>query len=100
MLRNPAYRGQAAFGKTKTAERHGGPTRATRQRGERHGRRLTRSDQPAEKGTLIPVPALVTEETFELAQARLQHNKHFARRNTKGADPAAGRTRLPRVWLL
>src|SRR5512144_2256952 len=25
MLRNPAYRGQAAFGKTKTAERHGGP---------------------------------------------------------------------------
>ncbi|MGP1667171.1 MAG: recombinase family protein [Rhodanobacter sp.] len=27
MLRNPAYRGQAAFGKTKTAERHGGPTR-------------------------------------------------------------------------
>ncbi|MCA1697461.1 MAG: recombinase family protein, partial [Actinobacteria bacterium] len=41
MLRNPAYRGQAAFGKTKTAERHGGPTRTTRQRGERHGRRLT-----------------------------------------------------------
>ena len=38
MLRNPAYRGQAAFGKTKTAERHGGPTRTTRQRGERHGR--------------------------------------------------------------
>ena len=27
MLRNPAYRGQAAFGKTKTDERHGGPTR-------------------------------------------------------------------------
>ena len=42
MLRNPAYRGQAAFGKTKTAERPGGPTRTTRQRGERHGRRLTR----------------------------------------------------------
>ena len=29
MLRNPAYRGQAAFGKTKTAERHRGPTRTT-----------------------------------------------------------------------
>jgi site-specific DNA recombinase len=83
MLRNPAYRGQAAFGKTKTAERHGGPTRTTRQRGERHGRRLTRTDQPAEKWTLIPVPPLVTEETFALAQARLADNKHFARRNTK-----------------
>jgi len=83
MLRNPAYRGQAAFGKTKTAERHGGPTRTTRQRGERHGRRLTRSDQPVEKWTLIPVPPLVTEETFGLAQARLVDNAHFSKRNTK-----------------
>ena len=83
MLRNPAYRGQAAFGKTKTAERHGSPTRTTRQRGERHGRRLTRHDQPAEKWTLIPVPPLVTEETFALAQARLLDNAHFSTRNTK-----------------
>jgi site-specific DNA recombinase len=83
MLRNPAYQGQAAFGKTKTSERHGAPTRTTRQRGERHGRRLTRHDQPAEKWTLIPVPPLITEETFALAQARLQDNKRFARRNTK-----------------
>ncbi len=83
ILRNPAYQGQVAFGKTKTSERHGGPTRTTRQRGERHGRRLTRTDQPAEKWTLIPVPPLVTEQTFALAQARLADNKHFARRNTK-----------------
>ena len=83
MLRNPAYRGQAAFGKTKTAERHGGPTRSTRQRGERHGRRLTRTDQPAEKWTLIPVPPLVTDETFALAQTRLVDNARFSQRNTK-----------------
>jgi site-specific DNA recombinase len=83
MLRNPAYRGQAAFGKTKTAERHGGPTRTTRARGERHGRRLTRQDQPAEKWTFIPVPPLITEQTFELAQARLVENARFSRRNTK-----------------
>ncbi len=83
MLRNPAYRGQAAFGKTKTAERHGAPTRTTRARGERHGRRPARYDQRAEHWTLIPVPALVSEETFELAQARLAENKRFARRNTK-----------------
>ena len=83
MLHHPAYRGQAAFGKTKTAERPGGPTRTTRQRGERHGRRLTRHDQPAENWTLIPVPPLVTEETFALAQDRLLDNAHFAKRNTK-----------------
>jgi len=83
MLRNTAYRGQAAFGKTKTLERHGKPTRTTRGRGERHGRRPAREDQPAEKWTLIPVPAIVSEETFELAQARLAQNAHFAKRNTK-----------------
>ena len=83
MLRNTAYRGQAAFGKTKTLERHGKPTRTTRARGERHGRRPAREDQPAEKWTLIAVPAIVTDETFELAQARLSHNAHFAKRNTK-----------------
>ncbi|MCA1701637.1 MAG: recombinase family protein, partial [Actinobacteria bacterium] len=83
MLRNPAYRGQASFGKTKTAERNGKPTRTTRARGERHGRRLTRHDQPAEKWTLIAVPAIVSDETFELAQARLVKNARFSRRNTK-----------------
>ena len=83
MLRNPAYRGQTAFGKTKTAERRGAPTRTTRARGERHGRRLTRHDQPAEKWTLIAVPALINDETFELAQARLVENARFSRRNTK-----------------
>jgi site-specific DNA recombinase len=83
MLRNTAYRGQAAFGKTKTLERHGKPTRTTRVRGERHGRRPAREDQSAEKWTLIAVPAIVSEETFELAQARLAQNAHFAKRNTK-----------------
>ncbi len=83
MLHNSAYRGQAAFGKTKTLERHGKPTRTTRQRGERHGRRPAREDQPAENWTLIAVPAIVSDETFELAQARLSHNAHFAKRNTK-----------------
>ncbi len=83
MLRNPAYRGQAAFGKTKTADRHGAPTRTTRARGERHGRRPTRSDEPAENWTLIAVPPLISEQTFELAQARLGANAHFAKRNTK-----------------
>ena len=83
MLRNPAYRGQAAFGKTKTAERHGVATRTTRARGERHGRRPTRYDQPAEQWTFIPVPPLISEQTFELAQARLQENKRFSKRNTK-----------------
>jgi site-specific DNA recombinase len=83
MLRNPAYRGQAAYGKTKVQDHHGKPTRTTRARGERHGRRQVRVDEPAERWMFIPVAPLVTDETFALAQQRLERNAHFAKRNTK-----------------
>jgi len=83
MLRNPAYHGQAAYGKTKVADKHGKPTRATRARGERRGRRQIRVDEPVEQWTFIAVAPLITEETFALAQQRLASNAHFAKRNTK-----------------
>jgi site-specific DNA recombinase len=84
MLRNPAYYGQAAYGKTRMTGQPSRPTRITRQRGERHGRRgETRRDVPPENWTLVPVPALINEETFALAQVRLAENKRFAKRNTK-----------------
>jgi site-specific DNA recombinase len=83
MLRNPAYHGQAAYGKTKVADGHGKPTRTTRARGERRGRRQVRLDEPVEQWTFIPVPALISEEQFALAQERLASNAHFAKRNTK-----------------
>ena len=86
MLRNPAYHGQAAFGKTQSTGQRAKPTRPVRARGERHGRRETRRDVAPEQWTSIPVPALITEETFELAQARLQENKHYAKRNSR--EPA------------
>ena len=86
MLRNPAYHGQAAFGKTQTTGQRAKPTRPVRARGERHGRRETRRDVAPEQWTSIPVPALITDETFELAQARLQENKHYAKRNSR--EPA------------
>ena len=84
MLRNPAYRGQAAYGKTQMTGKPSRPTRITRRRGERHGRRgEVRRDLPPENWTLVPVPALVSEEQFALAQDRLASNAHFAKRNTK-----------------
>jgi hypothetical protein len=96
MLRNPAYREQAAFGKTKMSERHGKPTRVTRRRGERHGRRPARQDEPAEAWTLIPVPALVTDEQFERAQERLAENARsgFTHVADRAVAPAPLRTRL------
>lgn len=90
MLRNPAYRGQAAYGKTKVADRHGKPTRTTRARGERHGRRQSRVDEPVEQWLFIPVPPLVSDETFALAQQRLARNAQFAKRNTRAPGPLQG----------
>jgi site-specific DNA recombinase len=90
MLRNPAYRGQAAYGKTKVQDRHGKPTRTTRQRGERHGRRQVRADEPVENWLFIPVAPLVTDDTFALAQERLGRNAQFAKRNTRQPGPLQG----------
>jgi site-specific DNA recombinase len=82
MLRNPAYAGQAAFGKTHVT---GAPTRMTRparHRGKRSGR-AARERVTSEQWKRIPVPALVTEEQFALVQERLEHNKRLSPRNTR-----------------
>jgi site-specific DNA recombinase len=82
MLRNPAYAGEAAFGKTRTT---GGPTRVTRtarQRGKRSGRSAREHLSP-EHWKRIPVPALVTEEQFALVQDRLARNQRLSPRNTR-----------------
>jgi hypothetical protein len=98
VLRNPAYRGQAAFGKKQVTGERTKATRRVRVRGERHGLAPRRAARPAEEWISIPVPAIVSDETFELAQAPIQENKHFAARNTK--HPAAHRPgRLPQLWV-
>ena len=83
MLRNPAYRGEACFGKTQQAARAHRDNRAARLRGHappRGPRPL--QEAPKDQWIQIPVPALVDERTFELAQERLQDNKKFSPRRT------------------
>jgi len=82
MLRNPAYCGRAAFGKTRATDRVARVTRTVRLKGT--GRRRTADeDRPREDWIEIAVPALISDEVFETAQRRLQENKRFAARNTK-----------------
>ena len=83
MLRNPAYRGMACFGKTQEASRQRRDSRAIRLRGHspRRGSR-TQQETPKDQWIQIPVPALVDESTFDLAQERLQDNKKFSPRRT------------------
>ena len=79
VLRNPAYRGAACFGKTRVS---------TRTRVMRHQRRCGMTtpsataghERPREEWIEIPVPALVSEETFARAQELLQENRIRSRR--------------------
>jgi site-specific DNA recombinase len=82
ILRNPAYMGRAAFGKTRIADRPKKVTRPVRQRGGVPARSAV-EERPQEEWIEIPVPAIVNQSTFALAAEQLERNKRFAPRNTK-----------------
>ena len=81
MLRNPAYKGTACFGKTRSVERQK-ITRPLRKRGGYSPRCSAHQECSREQWIEIPVPALVSEDLFELAQEKLQHNKRHSPRRT------------------
>ena len=81
MLRNPAYKGTACFGKTRLASRQR-ITRRLRLLGGIATRESASHERPREEWIEIPVPAIVSEETFALAQERLERNKVLAPRRT------------------
>ena len=81
MLRNPAYKGSACFGKTRIAPRQR-ITRPLRLHGGIAARNSANHERPREEWIEIPVPAIVSDETFALAQERLERNKVHAPRRT------------------
>jgi site-specific DNA recombinase len=85
LLKNPAYKGTAAFGKTKLGERR---PRLRPQRGSsEHPRRAYSTyDTPSEDWTLIAVPALVSEDLFTSVQEQLAENRQRARQHRRGAS--------------
>jgi len=84
MLKNPAYKGAAAYGKTRV-----GPLRPRlrEQRGHplQPHRAVSTCDVPQVEWIDVPVPALVDEALFEAVQAQLQENRARARQRTRGA---------------
>src|SRR5215207_5828767 len=83
MLGNPAYAGRAAFAKTQRTDQQPRLTRRARLAGQTISRNPVTCDRPHEQWVQIAVPAIVSEETFQLAARRLADNKRFAARNTK-----------------
>jgi site-specific DNA recombinase len=82
ILRNPAYTGQAAYGRRRVTGAPAKPMRAARQRGTRSGRSAYEHVGP-EHWQRIPVPALISEEQHALAQELLERNGRLSRRNTR-----------------
>ncbi len=89
MLRNPAYKGRACFGKTRTLPRER-VTRPLRLRGGVASATSGGHERPREEWIEIPVPAIVTEETFALAEERLVKNKAHSPRRTKTPSVVQG----------
>ena len=83
MLRNPAYAGTAVFGKTQVLQQSPGLNRRARLEGRTTPRASKTAGRPRAEWIEIPVPAIVTAETFERAARRLAGNKRYASRNTK-----------------
>lgn len=81
LLRNPAYCGRASYGKTELRPRQR-ITRPLRQRGGLASRNSASHERPRADWIEIPVPALVSEETFALAQEQLEQNKQHSPRRT------------------
>jgi site-specific DNA recombinase len=81
LLRNPTYRGVACFGKTRASARTR-VMRPQRRRGVTTPSTTAGHERPREEWIEIPVPALVTEESFDRAQELLHENKLRSRRRT------------------
>ena len=81
MLRNPAYRGRACFGKTEIRPRQR-ITRPLRQRNGMTSRNSANHERPCQDWIEIAVPALISEEVFALAQEQLEKNKKHSPRRT------------------
>jgi len=81
VLRNSAYRGAACFGKTRISARTR-VMRPQRRRGVTTPSTTAGHERPREEWIEIPVPALVTGESFARAQELLHQNKIRSRRRT------------------
>ena len=86
ILRNPAYMGRAAFGKTQSRDHLQVRVRAQRHSADvpRKPYSTTRTDR--QDWIEIPVPAIVSEALFQSAQEQLTENRKLARQR-RGSAP-------------
>src|SRR5437764_3904004 len=79
ILKNPAYKGTAAFGKTRSGEFKPRRLRPQRGRPEHPRRPVSRVETSPEDQIFIEVPGLVSEGLFLAVQAQLEENRQRRR---------------------
>jgi site-specific DNA recombinase len=84
ILINPAYKGEAAFGKTKTAERRF-RLRPMKGHPEQPRNFHTSYDRPRGEWVTIAVPPIVGRDLFDAVAEQLEENRKRARRHKRGA---------------
>jgi site-specific DNA recombinase len=84
MLKNPAYKGSASFGKTRIGDRLP-QLRPQRGQAEQPRKAYSVYATPIEEQELIPVPALVSAELFDAVAEQLAENKKRNRQGRRGA---------------
>jgi site-specific DNA recombinase len=84
LLKNPAYKGTAAFGKTAIGQKRP-RLRPGRKQSPQPRQDYSSYDKDPQQWILIPVPALVNEALFEAVQHQLQENRQRARQSQRGA---------------
>jgi site-specific DNA recombinase len=84
ILKNPAYKGQAAFGKTKAVTR-ALCVRPQKRSSEHPKWNYSVNNVEKENWIYIPVPAMIDEALFESVQEQLEENKKVARVRKRGA---------------
>jgi len=84
LLKNPAYKGTAAFGKTRATDLRP-RLRTQRGRPAQPRRAVSPVDMPQTEWIGVPVPALVAEELFATVQEQLAENRQRARQGQREA---------------
>ena len=81
ILRNPAYCGKACYGKTEQTDRQR-ITKPFRDKGGYVTANGCKREKPREEWIEIPVPPIVDQSIFDIAQEKLKDNKLHSQRNT------------------
>ncbi|WP_454742762.1 recombinase family protein [Cupriavidus necator] len=85
ILRNPAYMGRAAFGKTQSRDHLQVRVRAQRHSADVPRKPYSTTRTEPQDWIEIPVPAIVSEALFQAAQEQLAENRKLARQRRESA---------------